>query len=102
MTHTAPLDYDSDDDGIWDVNELVATGGSWPARQFHQVSDPLDPDTDDDGLPDNIEYDGTGLGTGHGLGGSDDMVCPYVNNPDSDNEGLLDGTEDANHDGTWG
>ncbi|RLG06403.1 MAG: hypothetical protein DRN68_07000, partial [Thaumarchaeota archaeon] len=99
VTHTDPLDYDSDDDGIWDVNELVATGGSWPARQFYQVSDPLDPDTDDDGLPDNIEYDGTGLGTGHGLGGSDDMVCPYVNNPDSDNDGLLDGYEDANQDG---
>jgi len=101
-TKTDPLDFDTDDDGLWDVNELRATGGTWPQRSFSQVSDPLDPDTDDDDIPDNVEYDGTGLGTGHGLGGSDDTVCPYVNDDDSDNDGLQDGVEDANHDGTWG
>ena len=102
ITKTDPLDFDTDDDGLWDVNELRATGGTWPARSFSQVSDPLDPDTDDDDIPDNVEYDGTELGTEHGLGGSDDTKCPYVNDDDSDNDGLQDGVEDANHDGFWG
>jgi hypothetical protein len=102
ITHTDPLNYDTDGDGLWDVNELKATGGTWPKRSFSQVSDPLDPDTDDDDIPDNVEYNGTGLGTGHGVGGSDDLICPYVNDDDSDNDGLQDGVEDANHDGTWG
>ncbi|MCD6418679.1 hypothetical protein J7M00_07845, partial [bacterium] len=100
VTFTDPLNYDTDGDGIWDVNELKAIGGEWPHRQFQQISDPLDPDTDDDGLPDNIEYDGTGLGTGHSSpGGSDDTLCPSVNDADSDDDGLQDGYEDANHDG---
>jgi len=105
ITNTDPLDFDTDDDGLWDVNELIATSGAWPARSFSQVSDPLDPDTDDDDIPDNKEYLGTGLGddpTDHGLGGENDNVCPFVNNDDSDNDGLQDGTEDANLDGTWG
>ena len=102
ITNTDPLDFDTDDDGLWDVNELMATGGTWPARSFSQVSDPLDPDTDDDDIPDNLEYNGTGLGTGHGLGGENDTECPFVNDDDSDNDGLQDGTEDANLDGTWG
>ena len=93
VTNTDPLNYDTDGDGIWDVNELIATGGQWPHRQFQQISDPLDPDTDDDGLTDDIEYDGTGLGIGHGTGGSDDTECPYVNDDDSDDDGLQDGTE---------
>lgn len=101
-TNTDPLNFDTDGDGLWDVNELKATGGTWPARSFSQVSDPLDPDTDDDDILDSVEYSGTGLGTGHGLGGSDDTDCPYVNDDDSDNDGLQDGVEDANHDGTWG
>jgi hypothetical protein len=99
VTFTDPLNYDTDGDGIWDVNEFIAIGGAWPHRQFQQISDPLDPDTDDDGLPDNIEYDGTGLGTGHGLGGDPDTTCPYVNDADSDDDGLQDGYEDANRDG---
>ncbi len=100
VTHTDPLNYDTDGDGIWDVNELVAIGGAWPHRQFQQISDPLDPDTDDDGLTDDIEYDGTDLGTSHSNdGGSDDTVCPYVNDDDSDDDGLQDGVEDANHGG---
>ncbi len=100
ITHTDPLNYDTDGDGIWDVDEFIAIDGAWPHRRFQQISDPLDPDTDDDGLPDNIEYDGTGLGTGQGPGGSDDTVCPYVNDADSDDDGLQDGYEDANQDGT--
>jgi len=105
VTHTDPLDFDTDDDTLSDANEVIATGGAWPQREFMQVSDPLDPDTDDDDIPDNVEYSGTGFGddpNDHGLGGENDTVCPYVNNADSDNDGLQDGAEDANLDGTWG
>jgi len=102
VTGTDPLNWDTDGDGISDANELIATGGSWPKRTFLQVSDPLDPDTDDDELTDDIEYEGTGLGISRTTGGTNDTICPLVNNPDSDNDGLLDGIEDANHDGTWG
>jgi len=101
ITHTDPLNWDSDGDSLSDANELKAIGGVWPARRFAQVSDPLDPDTDDDELLDNVEYDGTGLGLSHLLGGSDDMVCPYVNDDDSDDDGLQDGIEDADRDGRW-
>ena len=101
ITHTDPLNWDSDGDSLSDANELKAIGGVWPARRFAQVSDPLDPDTDDDELLDNVEYDGTGLGLSHLLGGSDDMVCPYVNDDDSDDDGLQDGIEDADRDGKW-
>ena len=104
ITHTDPLNYDTDNDTLADVNEVVAlpTGETWPKRTLRQVSDPLDPDTDDDGLPDNKEYTGTGLDPlSHGTGGSDDLTCPYVNDADSDNDGLQDGAEDANHDGGW-
>jgi len=41
-------------------------------------------DTDHDGLPNNLENAG----------------CTYFDNPDSDADGLLDGIEDANHNGT--
>jgi len=100
VTHTNPLDWDTDDDTLSDLNEHLATGGVWPQRSFTQVSDPLDPDSDDDGLPDAVEYTGTGLGVSHGVGGTADLVCPYVDDDDSDDDGLQDGYEDANHDGT--
>ena len=128
VTNTYPADADSDDDKISDANELIAESqGTWPVvpsgpaaagagfyvRTFYQVSNPLDPDTDDDELTDDIEYkkdnasgedlyEGTGLGITRSTGGHPDMTCPYVNDDDSDNDGLQDGTEDANHDGTWG
>ncbi len=102
ITGTDPLDADTDNDTLSDANELIATGGTWPKRTFQQVSDPLDPDTDDDGIQDQNEYPGSGLGTSRGLGGVDDLHCPYVNDDDSDDDGLQDGVEDANHDGTWG
>jgi len=108
VTGTDPLNWDSDGDTLSDANELIATGGEWPARTFTQVSDPLDPDTDDDELPDNKEYPGSGLGDEPVKSdhvpvpfGSDDTVCPYVNDDDSDDDGLQDGTEDADRDGQW-
>jgi len=113
VTHTDPLDYDSDDDTLSDANELIATGWlvlnpgyslTFVPREFQQESDPLDPDTDDDDLYDYIEYPGTQLGSTYLriLGGVRDIICPYVNDDDSDDDGLQDGTEDSNHDGTWG
>ncbi len=106
-TQTDPLHADTDGDKITDANELIATSGAWPNRTFTQASDPLNPDTDNDGLPDNYEWDptvdwdsfvihstvGSGLGTSRGLGGVPDPNCPYVHNPDSDGDGLLDGYE---------
>ncbi len=116
VTHTDPLDADTDDDRLMDADELIATGWlelnlgytlNFPPREFQQESDPLDPDTDDDDLHDYIEYPGSGLGNPssgffRGIGGTPDLVCPYVNDDDSDDDGLQDGMEDANHDGTWG
>ncbi|MEN6369305.1 MAG: Ig-like domain repeat protein [Thermotogota bacterium] len=103
VTHTDPLDWDTDNDTLSDLNELLVTGGTWPQRTFSQVSDPLDPDTDDDGLIDSVEYNGTGSDRFLHLStdGTDDLVCTYVNDDDSDNDGLQDGAEDADHDGNW-
>jgi len=100
ITGTDPLDQDSDNDTLSDANELIATGGTWPNRTFIQESDPLDPDTDDDDLYDQIEYPGSGLGTTRGTGGTPDTICPIVNDDDSDDDGLQDGYEDDDHDGT--
>jgi len=100
VTHTDPLNWDSDGDTLSDANELVAVGGAYPARSFYEVSDPLDPNTDDDELLDQVEYSGSGLGTSHGLGGTDDVECPYVNDDDSDNDGVQDGaTVSVQHQG---
>lgn len=103
VTHTDPLDWDTDNDTLSDLNELLVTGGTWPQRTFSQVSDPLDPDTDDDGLIDSAEYSGAGSDRflHKSTDGKEDLVCPYVNDDDSDNDGLQDGAEDADHDGNW-
>lgn len=92
VTGTDPLDADTDNDTLFDADELVAVSGTWPNRQFDQVSDPLNINTDDDHLFDPQEFSGSGLSTLAGaLGGTRDMQCPFVNDDDSDDDGIQDG-----------
>lgn len=92
VTGTDPLDADTDDDTLADADELVAVSGTWPNRQFDQVSDPLSINTDGDHLFDPQEFAGSGLrALAGGLGGTRDLTCPYVNDADSDDDGIQDG-----------
>jgi len=92
ITGTDPLDQDSDNDTLMDSDELIAIAGTWPQRTFDQESNPLDINTDDDHLFDPQEFSGSGLSTLAGaLGGTRDMQCPFVNDDDSDDDGIQDG-----------
>ncbi|MDD5453373.1 MAG: Ig-like domain repeat protein [Candidatus Bipolaricaulis sp.] len=92
VTSTDPLDADTDNDTLADADELVAVSGTWPKRQFDQVSDPLNINTDGDHLFDPQEFSGSGLSTRAGaLGGTRDTQCPYVDDDDSDDDGIQDG-----------
>lgn len=92
ITGTDPLDADSDNDTLADADELIAGGGAWPKRQFEQVSNPLSTNADGDHLFDPQEFGGTGLrALAGGLGGIQDLACPYVNDADSDDDGIQDG-----------
>lgn len=101
-----PADADTDDDGIADGDEL-ALG-----------LDPLDPDYDDDELSDGLELGVTQpVASGNSSGAyapnrvaylgtslswtpdSDNGTTTDPIEPDSDDDGLRDGTEDADHDG---
>lgn len=91
VTGTDPLDADTDNDTLADADELVAVSGTWPNRQFDQVSDPLSTNTDGDHLFDPQEFAGSGLrALAGGLGGTRDLTCPYVNDADSDDDGIQD------------
>ncbi len=107
---TDPLDRDTDDDGLIDGDEANGTG---PLDGIGST-DPLNPDTDDDGLNDGLEVGideevpaGISDGTGISFAGTDgewqaDTDPGTTTNPldgDSDDDGLLDGTEDANGNG---
>jgi len=73
----ADTDCDTETDGT-----EVAT---WSFADILDHSDPLIQDTDGDGLNDTLE-----IAEG----------CPHVNDADSDDDGLQDGHEDSNRDGT--
>ncbi len=107
---TDPRDRDSDDDGIMDGTELAGTLG--------HVTDPLDWDCDDDGLSDGLEQGvtsavaaysytnviaftnpGTNTGSLHFQIDSQPSTVTDPLDDDSDDDGLLDGNEDLDHDG---
>ncbi|MEL7447874.1 MAG: OmpA family protein [Pseudomonadota bacterium] len=115
LVDTDPLDADSDDDGIPDGSELLGTDG---VPNSGDETDPLVADTDSDGLSDGLE---TGVTTALPGGVSDSNATPYdgtnpaapgfmrdtdpftttdPTDPDSDNDSLQDGVEDADGDGS--
>jgi outer membrane protein OmpA-like peptidoglycan-associated protein len=111
---TNPLDSDSDDDGLTDGAEVLGQDG---IPNNGDETDPLNADSDNDGI-----NDGTEVGvTNPALGGtSGDNETPFTGtdtsspnfvvdadpasttdpaDPDSDNDGLGDGVEDADANG---
>ncbi|MEM7469277.1 MAG: FG-GAP-like repeat-containing protein [Pseudomonadota bacterium] len=105
---TSALDLDSDDDGIPDAEEDLNQNGFVDEGEL----DPCDPDTDNDGIQDGTERgvvsgvldpDGSGplLGTDLTVfvGDSDPTTTTNATNPDTDQDGSLDGEEDANANG---
>jgi MYXO-CTERM domain-containing protein len=97
---TDPLDADTDDDGLLDGEEDTNKNGAVDAGE----TDPTAKDTDGDGI-----FDGTELGTTCSNPDTDALVCvedadagATTTNPlviDTDQGGLSDGVEDANHNG---
>ncbi|WP_147445693.1 Ig-like domain-containing protein [Corallococcus aberystwythensis] len=97
---TDPLDDDSDDDGILDGNEDKNHDGLVGADE----TDPNNIDTDGDGLTDGVELGLTepqGDDTDPSKFAADKDPSTKSNplDGDTDDDGLLDGNEDANHDG---
>ncbi len=111
---SSPLDADSDDDGLADGAEQLG-GDGLPFTG--DETDVLNPDSDNDGLSDGLEQ---GVTAAIAAGNSDNNATPYAgtdtsspsfvidadpasttnpNDPDSDDDGLQDGEEDANGDG---
>jgi len=103
--NTDPMDADSDDDKLLDgvevatweadiYDRLTDLGWSLPfgalvtakSEDARDHADPNMQDTDGDGLTDVLEIE---------------FGCTYVNDDDSDDDGLQDGWEDRNRDGDW-
>ena len=88
-----PVDADSDDDGLTDVEE-AALG-----------TDPLDPDSDHDGLFDGTERGVTEPGpdtdpaAGHFIPDADQATTTNPLDADTDDGTVPDGTEDSDHNG---
>ncbi len=112
---TNPLDADSDDDGIADGAERLGTDGM---PNTGDETDPLDADSDNDGLNDGLEigvtaivpagtsdagsipFAGTNPASSNFTPDSDPTTTTDPGDPDTDNDGLQDGVEDANGDGS--
>jgi len=111
---TGPADADSDDDGLADGYEDADLDGVVGFME----TDPQDFDSDDDGLGDGLESQVTEqVSTGTSQGAFEPFRVEFAGtapgfqadwdpttstnplDPDSDDDGLLDGEEDANHDG---
>jgi hypothetical protein len=107
---TDPHDADTDDDGISDGNEDENQNQFLDAGETHA----LHSDTDDDGIQDGTEKgvtisvadpDGGGplLGTDATvfIPDADPNTTTDPSNMDTDNDGLKDGEEDTNHNGSF-
>jgi hypothetical protein len=106
---TNPFDADSDDDGLPDgVEDSNQNGVVDPGE-----TDPCNPDTDGDGIQDGTEQgvtepvpdpdgDGPLLGTDTGVFIPDDNPSSTTDplDGDCDDDGIPDGTEDADHNGS--
>ncbi len=100
--HSNPNDRDSDDDGVVDGAEAN------PSDDVDRdgLIDVLDPDSDNDGLFDGTEMGlgcsdpGTNVSAGHCIADADGgQTRTFALVADTDHGGMLDGTEDRNHDG---
>jgi len=95
---TDPFDADTDDDGLWDGEEVLGTS----PRGI--ITDPLIVDTDGDGLQDGTEQS---VLAGHPTDTDTSVFQPDTDpttwtdptDQDHDDDGLADGTEDADFDG---
>ncbi|MBL8788377.1 MAG: tandem-95 repeat protein, partial [Deltaproteobacteria bacterium] len=84
VTKSDPDDPDTDDDGIWDGDEV--SGGDDPLRhEPGKDTSPIDADTDDDGIKDGDEVNGTGP--------LEDFGPTDPTNPDTDGDKIGDGVE---------
>jgi len=108
---TSAMDSDSDDDGIADGIEDANHDGVIDPGE----TDPCNIDTDGDGIPDGVEMGITEPvpdpdGDGPILGTDTDIFQPDLNpltttdptDADTDDDGIPDGIEDTNHDGSSG
>ncbi len=103
------LDLDTDDDGLADA---VETGTGTFVDLTNTGTDPADPDTDGDGILDGVELGRQSgvlapvspkccFGTAAGFVGDADNAAPNTSplDPDSDDDCLADGAEDADRNG---
>lgn len=79
---TDPLDADTDDDTVSDGDEVA----TWASADSRDHSNPREDDTDGDGITDDLEIVEGCNCNGTGTDG-------YVNDDDSDDDGLQDGRE---------
>ena len=110
---SSPFDRDTDNDFMSDMEEIqigsspimADTDGDGITDSDEVNTDPTIPDTDKDLIPDAEEKGATRDSDGDGIPDSVERSSNYRNgptdpfDPDSDNDGLSDGEEDANRNG---
>jgi len=97
---------DTDDDGVNDYDEIGTSYGASARALPVDHADPLMQDTDGDGLSDLIEFDPGRLADSTDTLPYDEATAPtgyspFVNDADSDDDGLQDGAEDTNGNGQF-